>query len=184
MTFLTLFAQLTIVIVIFFVATKTVAGQFDFVLNGIFVTGKAIQPIVSSIQGIVSLVVMIEIPHQPIDRSVTQLALLGQLALVHIILFMAGIAHDFLVLVFARGVAIFTGEQGMGTQQRKLGKIMIEDHFLEPVFLIMTLGAIVAFLAFVYIVKPMTTGTFCRSFFIEQVTFMARVALQLLMLAF
>jgi hypothetical protein len=182
--FTALFAQLTIVVIVFFMASKTIGGQFDLVFHGVFMAGMTIQTVMGTIQGVIGLIVVIEIPHQPIQGAVTQFALFGQFQFVHIVFFMAGITHDFLILVLTRRVTILASQQWMGTQQRELSDIVVKNNFLDPAFFLVTLSTIVTFLAVVHVIEFVAGGTFLGRFFFKQRALMTSIAWLFFMLAF
>ena len=64
--FLALPSKLSRVVVILFMTTKAVFRKFDFVLHRLGVTSQAVKSFMSAIKRVVSLLVMIEAPDEPV----------------------------------------------------------------------------------------------------------------------
>jgi len=139
-------------VVIFFVTSKTILRQFDFLLDFLGVAGVTIQSFVLAIEFIIGLRIVIEAPHQPIRGAVTEHAIGGQAFFMHVVFCVTGIAVDLGVLEFLCHVTIFARQQGMRAMQRKLGLVMIEFHLFGPALFAMTFTTRFAFLALMRVV--------------------------------
>ena len=106
-----LLAQLPGMHVVFLVAAVAFLRQGEIlIVHRVFMTGMAIQTNVLTIQGIIRLLGVIELPGHPLRGPVTIVANLTQPRLVHIVLFVAAGALHLGGLELVGDMTIFAGE--------------------------------------------------------------------------
>ena len=106
MTAVTLWAETSLMLVIFFVATDTGGRCFDLLVHALGVTGITIEPFVSAIEFEAGACVVIEVPEFPVSKTVAVLAFRTQPAQMLIVLLVASVAgRGRLVLIQQSSVA-------------------------------------------------------------------------------
>ena len=94
MTALALWAETSVMLVIFLVTTDTGGGGFDLLVHALGVARITIEPFVSAIEFETSARIVVKVPDLPVSDAVAVLALRAQPEPVHIVLLMAGEAID------------------------------------------------------------------------------------------
>ena len=137
------------------VAVRAGAGEPQFSLHRKLVAGKAVQPLVLSVENEGGAAVVIKVPLLPAARVVTLLALNAEPLLVLVVLAVARVAIGLGVLELRRGVAVLAGDFRVLAEQRKARQAVVEPGLL-PARLVVARLALWAELPFVLVVLAVT----------------------------
>ncbi len=114
MTFVTLRSEIAVMRIVVAMTAITQHRQLDFVLHLVFMARMTVYAVVFAIQRKIGLRIMIELPREPIVRTVTQFAFRTQPFLVDIVLDVARRTLDLRILVRVRGMALLACYKHMG----------------------------------------------------------------------
>jgi len=124
----------------------------DVFFHGTLVAGAADEPLVRTVQGVVGLSAMVELPEGPTIGIVAKGAVGAEPSLVNIFSAMATGACHIRILEGRCQVAFLARRRGVQANQGKARNVMIEKYSFAPTALIVTISAAPAFLAFVDVI--------------------------------
>lgn len=133
------------------------------------VAGNAFQSGMGAAQDEARLVIMIEAPKRPAVRVVTTIAVCSERVLVESILVALG-AGGRRIAISRRMMALLTRHGGVQADQRELRHVMIERDLLTPALLVVAGLTILAELAFVRILAPVTRIARRRELVLKEVS--------------
>ena len=149
---LTLLAETAVVRIITAVTGAAGLVQLDFARHGLAMTALAMDLGVGAVELVIGILIVIEAPHPPAVRVVASGAFAAKGLLMHVVLFVAGIAGVGIHLVAAGQMAFLAGYRRVETDEGKAGYVMIKYHPRIPLPLVMAAFATLAFLAFVHVI--------------------------------
>jgi len=149
---LTLLAETAVVRIITAVTGAAGLVQLDFARHGLAMTALAMDLGVGAVELVIGILIVIEAPHPPAVRVVASGAFAAKGLLMHVVLFVAGIAGVGIHLVAAGQMAFLAGHRRVEADEGKAGYVMIKYHPLIPLPLVMAAFATLAFLAFVHVI--------------------------------
>ena len=170
---LTLLAETAVVRIITAVTGAAGLVQLDFARHGLAMTALAMDLGVGAVELVIGILIVVEAPHLPAVRIVAIGAFAAKGLLMHVVLFVAGIAGVGIHLVAAGQMAFLAGYRRVETDEGKAGHVMVEDHPFVPFLLVVAAGALLAFLALMNIVILMAGKTGITTLFLVQVATMA-----------
>jgi hypothetical protein len=135
MTPVTLGAETSLMLVIFFVTTDTGGRGFDLLVHAPGVAGIAVEPFMTAVKLESGPCIVIKVPEFPVSYAVAVLAFCAQPASVHIVLLVAGVAgrgrfvliQPSLVATLASGGSVFSSQR-----IHRIVVVLKEEHFPIP----------------------------------------------------
>ena len=121
--------------------------------------GIAMELPMLTFEGVIRLLVVIELPEHPAIWIVTLVALLAEALVMSIVRNMAGHTLALCTAIFRIQVTGLAGGDVVHSDQWKPGQIVIEKDLVVPSRCIVTTCAILSLLAFVDIIGPMAIDT-------------------------
>jgi len=100
--------------------------------------------------------IVVKTPDQPAIRCMALLAVLAEFAAMRVIGLVAVITLGGRILVNGTQMTLFTGYDGMQTDQRKPGDVVFEAHFGTPAGFVVAARAVLALLSLMYIIDLVT----------------------------
>lgn len=149
-------------------------GQLDFSSNFLNVTGQAVNAFMRTIQLVLCLDTVVELPQGPVIRVMTRLAMRPHAALVYIIGLVAGIAVTGCSLVHRSQMTLFARRDCMQAKQRETAHVVFKAYLSGPALLVMAIFAVLPLLAPVDIIRAMTTEAPGCKLLLVNLTFMTR----------
>ena len=139
-------------------------------------TGHAIDLHVRTVEFVVGLGVVVELPDAPAIGVVAGIAMGAERELVNIVILVTRIAIQRIHLVAGVQMTFLARNGGMQADEREAGHVMVEDHALVPLLFVMATGAYFTFLALMYVVAFMTGKTSITPLLLIQIAAMAILA--------
>lgn len=133
--------------------------------------GMTIQSFMFAIQFVVGLVVVVKAPQFPAVGVMTQFAIITETLFMRVFGLVTGNALYRRTLERRGQMTFLTGSDGVLSNKRKVGQIMIKNHLVSPTVFIVATLAPVTFLALVFVVQAMAGMTFGADFFLECISF-------------
>jgi hypothetical protein len=140
------------------------------------VTGLAIDLHMRTIEFVIGLGVVVELPDAPTIGVVAGGAMGAEHELVNIIFLVARIAVQRIHLVAGVQMTFLARHGGMQADEREAGHVMVEYHSLVPLLLVVAARALLTFLVFMYVIVFMAGKTGLAYLLLVQVTAMAVLA--------
>ena len=138
------------------VALYACGRQADVIFHGVFMAGAANEPLVRTIQGIVGLGAVVELPKGPTVRVMAEAAIRTETALMNIVGAMATGACRLGILVGRRQVAFLARRRRVQADKGKTRNIVIEKDPFAPTAFVMAVFAPRALLPFMNVVLFVT----------------------------
>jgi hypothetical protein len=137
-------------------AAATGGRKIDFLFHRDPMAADTGETLVRAIQNIVRLLTVVEDPQCPAIRVVASAAVGPEASTVLIVPFMTIDACFGGILVSGRKMAFFAWDYGMQANQWKARQVVIEEYLFTPRLLVVTVIALLSFLALVNVVIRMT----------------------------
>ena len=166
-------SETSLVNVVFPMAATAGSQKFDRAGYGYAVTTFAGKSFVRPVQDVVGLRAVVENPQRPAVRVMAAVAGRAEAMAMFVVALMTIDTGAGSILVSRRKMTLFTGGNGMQTDERKSSQIMVEEYLLSPRVLVVTVLAMLPFLTVVDIVirvAAVAVGCQFISFFFSRMT--------------